>query len=154
MGDDGDAGAQKRGSPSAPGICAANSAGKAPYTTEAWAPIFSNSRPRSIAMRPPPPGAPLASVRSQGSIVKRPGGSFASAPANSRSSASVASMIRRWMVSNQSRDGGETSIARFWRRNVHRAAVAANPRDEPLDVVDGRLGQDAVAEIEDMRRGP
>ena len=56
-----------------------------------------------MAIRPPPPGAPLASVRSQGSIANRPDGRSAPTPANSRSSASIAAMIRSWSVSNQSR---------------------------------------------------
>ncbi len=85
--------AQKRGSSAAPGIAPANSAGKAPNTVEECAPIFSNKRPRRIAMRPPPPGAPLASMRAHGSIAKRPGARAASAPANSRSRSSIAATI-------------------------------------------------------------
>ena len=85
--------ARKRGSASAPGICRANSGGNAPWTTDTWTPIFSNRRPRSIAIRPPPPGAPLASVRDHGSRVNRPGARSAPTPANSRSSVSIALMI-------------------------------------------------------------
>ena len=94
--------AQKRGSFAAPGIWPANSSGKAPWTVEQCAPIFSNRRPRSIAIRPPPPGAPLGSVRSHGSIAKRPGARAASTPANSRSSASIAATILPCSAPNQS----------------------------------------------------
>ena len=38
-----------------------------------WTPTFSNTRPRIIAITPPPPGAPVWSVRCQGVRTKRPG---------------------------------------------------------------------------------
>ena len=56
---------------------------------------------RSIAIRPPPPGAPLASVRSQDSMTNCPGVRSGPTPANSRSSASIAAMTCCCSVSNQ-----------------------------------------------------
>ena len=49
--------AQKRGSDSAPGIWLRNSGANSPCTVETWTPTFSNTRPRMIAMVPPPVSA-------------------------------------------------------------------------------------------------
>ena len=62
--------AQKRASRSAPGICAANSGANSPHTVDTLTPTFSNARPRSRAITPPPPSA-----RSHGRRTKRPGAS-------------------------------------------------------------------------------
>ena len=51
--------AQNRGSVSAPGISLRNSGANSPNTVETWTPTFSNTRPLSIDITPPPPGAPL-----------------------------------------------------------------------------------------------
>ena len=48
--------AQKRGSSSAPGISLRNSGANSPCTVEQCTPTFSNTRPRIIAITPPPPG--------------------------------------------------------------------------------------------------
>ena len=50
--------AQNRGSASAPGISLRNSGANSPNTVETCTPTFSNTRPLSIDMTPPPPGAP------------------------------------------------------------------------------------------------
>ena len=47
--------AQKRGSVSAPGICARNSGLNSPHTVETLTPTFSNTRPRITLITPPPP---------------------------------------------------------------------------------------------------
>ena len=48
--------AQKRGSSAAPGISLRNSGANSPCTVEQCTPTFSNTRPRIIAITPPPPG--------------------------------------------------------------------------------------------------
>ena len=87
--------AQKRGSCSAPGICLANSGGKVPCTVEVWQPTFSNTRPDISAMTPPPPSAPLFSLRVQGVFTKRPGAlpSQPGRPSAASSTASSAAQI-------------------------------------------------------------
>ena len=65
--------AQKRGSSSAPGMSLRNSGENSPWTVEMWTPTFSKTRPFICAMTPPPPVAPLWSVRCQGVLTKRPG---------------------------------------------------------------------------------
>ena len=77
--------AKNRGSSAAPGISLRNSGANSPNTVETWTPTFSNTRPFIIAMTPPPPGAPLWSVRFHGVRMKRPGARSASgAPAGER----------------------------------------------------------------------
>ena len=66
--------AQKLGSSSAPGICLANSGENSPNTVEIWTPTFSNTRPCIMDISPPPPGAPVWSLRSQASRTNLPGG--------------------------------------------------------------------------------
>ena len=61
--------AQKRGSVSAPGICLRNSGANSPYTVETLTPTFSKTRPRIIAIVPPPPPSRAHGLRSN-----RPGG--------------------------------------------------------------------------------
>ena len=58
--------AKKFGSFSAPGMLLANSGLNRPPTVETLTPTFSNSLPVIWPRTPPPPGSPLASVRSQG----------------------------------------------------------------------------------------
>ncbi len=61
--------AQKRGSVSAPGIWARNSGANSPQTVETLTPTFSKTRPRIIAIVPPPPPSRTHGLRS-----KRPAG--------------------------------------------------------------------------------
>ena len=66
---------QKAAFSSVPGICLAKSAEKCPCTVEMWTPAFSNTRPWSIDISPPPPSA-----RVQGFRSKRPAGRSALGP--------------------------------------------------------------------------
>src|SRR5712672_3491433 len=93
--------AQKRGRVSAPGICARNSGANSPNTVETCTPTFSNRRPVIIAITPPPPAAPVASVRVQGVRTKRPVRSPWSAAGAAPSSASNAAQISSRSLSNQ-----------------------------------------------------
>ena len=95
--------AQKRGSWSEPGIWPRNSGANSPCTVETCTPTFSNTRPRIIDMTPPPPGAPLWSLRSHGLRSKRPGSdaSGGRGAVTSSSSASKAAQIRSRRSANQ-----------------------------------------------------
>jgi succinyl-diaminopimelate desuccinylase len=112
--------AQKRGSSSAPGICLANSGAKVPWTVEVWTPAFSNTRPVSMPIVPPPPGSPVWSVRVHGLRVNRPGACGASGsngPGQTSSMDSSAAMIRPCRASNQARaPAGRFCPSRNYRR--------------------------------------
>src|SRR3954451_10241839 len=91
--------AQKRGSSSEPGIWPRNSGAIVPCTVEMWTPAFSNTRPRSIAISPPPPGAPAWSARAHGVRSNRPG---AVAPGSNGPSASVSRTSRAAQMRSRS----------------------------------------------------
>src|SRR5882724_3122334 len=89
--------AQNRGSSLAPGMSLRNSAENSPSTVEILTPTFSKTRPRMIAIVPPPPPGRCQLERS-----KRPAGSSVGrSPANSSSSASNAEQIRSRSPANQ-----------------------------------------------------
>ncbi len=98
--------AQKRGSLSAPGICAANSGGKVPCTVEVWQPTFSNTRPVISAMTPPPPSAPLVLAPRPGRADEAAGGlpvASAAGPRPRPRSPRAPAQICRADASNQAR---------------------------------------------------
>ena len=80
--------AQNCGCSSAPGICLRNSGANSPCTVEVCTPTFSNTRPAIRLMVPPPPGAPVWSVRCHGVRTKRPGARSESGAPSGRSSSS------------------------------------------------------------------
>src|SRR5262245_4791043 len=124
--------AQKRGSVSVPGICVRNSGANSPKTAEIWTPTFSNTRPCIIDITPPPPGAPLWSVRFQGVRVNTPGGRNDSCSPGGRSfsSCSRALQISSRRLSNHC----ET---RLFLSSICSAATYVDPRHpkaEPCDL--------------------
>ena len=110
---------------------------------------LSNRRPRSMAIRPPPPGAPLASVRSQGSIANRPAGD-PRPRRRTRAQAPPCGDDPSLQGSNQSRTPGRNAGHRP-KLNCSWRSLVAHPGDQALDMLDRRFRQDAVAEIENMR---
>ncbi len=85
--------AQKRPSSAAPGMRARKASENSPATVETLTPAFSSTRPRSIAITPPPPPG-----RSHASRAKRPDGR---SPDPSSSIASKAVISRSRSSSNQ-----------------------------------------------------
>src|SRR5262245_37299934 len=96
--------AKNRGSSAAPGIWWRNSGLNSPNTVETFTPTFSNTRPRMMAMTPPPRSSPPGPTsRRHGLRSKRPGGSLRFAPACSSSSRSNSAHRRSRSASNQRR---------------------------------------------------
>src|SRR5215207_7928254 len=95
--------AQKRGSSSDPGIWPRNSGANSPCTVETWTPTFSKTRPFMRLMTPPPPGAPVWSLRCHGLRAQRPGNvaSGKNGPRASSSRSSKAAHMRSRSAANQ-----------------------------------------------------
>ena len=129
--------AQKRGSVCAPGNLARRIPGRSvPKTVETCTPAFSNTRPLSIAIRPPPPGAPVWSRRVHGLRSNRPGAraSGANGPGHSSSELFEGGDDRPCKPSNQARAArlrSSMSCMRHPRRSPRRARSAAAPRQAP-----------------------
>ena len=115
--------AQKRGSSSAPGICARNSGANSPCTVETWTPTFSKTRPcmhrhhaaaaGRAAMVGALPGRAHEAARRPGRQAARPAGSASS-------TASSAAQISSRNVSNQLAARAFASTAMLFKKRPSR----------------------------------